>query len=80
MGLSEQEIADKVAQDPELERKIAETLYGHVKKRFAGNEDKMNYAWEHGHNLSPDKIEPLTIETNPRTEKFRRLRQQLTKK
>ncbi len=80
MGLSDQQIADKVAQDPELEQQLADRLYEHVNKRFAGDEEKMNHSWMYGHNLSPDKITPEVLEASPRTEKFRRLRDKMRKK
>jgi hypothetical protein len=80
MNLSDQEIADKVAQDPELEQTLADRLYQHVNKRFNGNEEQMNHAWQHGHNLSPDKLTPEVLEASPRTQKFRRLRDQIRKK
>lgn len=69
----EQEMADLVAQDPELEQAIADKLYDHVNKRSGGDVEKMNYKWEMGHNINPDKITPDMIESHPRTEKFRKL-------
>jgi hypothetical protein len=69
----EQEMADLVAQDPELEQAVADKLYNHVDKRFGGDVEKMNYSWEQGHNIAPDKITPDMIESHPRTEKFRKL-------
>lgn len=74
--LNEQEVADLVAADQDLERAVADKMYSHVNKRMAGDEEKMDYGWLNGHNLNPDSITPDKL-MNPRTEKFRKLREKL---
>ena len=78
-GADEQEMADFVAQNPDLEQAVADKMYSHLRNRFNNDEEKMNYSWEQGHNLSPEGITPEKIEANPRTEKFRKLRSKLNK-
>lgn len=76
-GTPSQEIANEVAKNPELERKMAERLYEHVKTRQGGDEERMNHAWQFGHNLKPEAITVEKLELSPRTEKFRKLRSKL---
>jgi hypothetical protein len=69
----EQEMADLVAQDPEIEQALADKMYDHLNKRAGGDLEKMNHMWQQGHNMNPDKIAPDVLESHPRTEKFRKL-------
>lgn len=73
----EQEMANLVAEDPELEQAVADEMYEHVEKRFETPEQR-NLSWELGHNMSPAKIKQK-VEGHPRTEKFRKLRKVTTK-
>jgi len=78
-GASDQEIANRVSENPELQSVISDKLYDHVDKKYAGDKEKMNLAWFLGHNSSPTKIAEK-IESHPRTEKFRQLRKKLASK
>lgn len=76
----DQEMANEVATNPELERSIAERLYNHVNDKYMGDQDKMNYAWQMGHNTPSEQITVEKLEDNPRTEKFKKLHQVLAVK
>ena len=69
----DQMLANSIAADPELENVVAGKLYDRVNERFGGDQEKMNYAWQYGHNLSPSKLTSDKLE-NDRTEKFRLLK------
>jgi hypothetical protein len=69
----EQQMADLVAQDPEIEQALADKMYDHLNKRTGNDLEKMNHMWQQGHNTNPDKITPDAVESHPRTKKFRKL-------
>jgi hypothetical protein len=75
-----QEIANSVAEDPELEDEIAKQMYRHVNARMGGDEEKMSHVWEHGHNLSSDKLDENLLNESNRVQKFRNLRKLSTVK
>lgn len=77
--LPEQEVADIVAADPELEMSVAEKLYNHIATNLKDPEHQ-NLAWEYGHNLKPGSEILEQKELNPRTQKFRALRRKIASK
>lgn len=77
--LPPQEFAELISKDPDAEQLMADRLYDHVNKRFAGDEEKMSYGWEMGHNTNPRQLSSAAVEAHPRTEKFRKLRAKIVK-
>jgi hypothetical protein len=56
--------------NPDVEKKIARTLASYVLKRQGGDEEKAAYAWNQGHNLSPDKIASMGYRDSDYVKKF----------
>jgi hypothetical protein len=50
-------ISDSIKKNPEHERQIASYMANHLYDRFGGDESKMAYSWNQGHNLTNDHFE-----------------------
>lgn len=55
--LPEDEIYNIVSKDPEIERKLAETLANKVLTETKGNQLRAGYMWNMGHNLEDEELD-----------------------
>ena len=76
-NLTPQERADRISSDPELEGVIANKLYDHVNERFQGDEEKMDHAWQYGHNINPTKLTPKVLQKSDRVKKYQLIKDSL---
>lgn len=51
------QIEKQLAQNPEHQDKFANHLANHLHDKFGGEEHKMAYSWNQGHNLTPEHFE-----------------------
>lgn len=58
---------------PQEERRVAEHLAEHVLAKQGGDQEKAAYAWLHGHNLSPEKIEKKDYQSSDYVKKFNKI-------
>lgn len=73
-GLSKEELALKAEQDPEFAKTMAASLVSHLKDKKGLSDEETVAAWESGHNLPKERIQPL-LDT-ARARKFRVLNAQ----
>jgi len=64
------QVNDYLAQKPELEQNVAQTLADRVLQRQGGDEEKAAYSWNMGHNLTPDQIVQRDYLNHPYVRKF----------
>lgn len=55
--MSNQKIAQQLGKNPKHQRELAEHLANKLHDRFGGDENKMAYAYNQGHNLQPSHFE-----------------------
>ncbi len=67
---------DAVKQNPELEKQYANQLAEKVLNQYQDPE-MAAYAWNHGHNLSLDKIKERHYADDPYVQKFKQIRKSL---
>lgn len=65
-----QEYSSIINSSPELEKKIASELASKVLSRQGGDELKAAYAWNQGHNLSPEQISDDKLLGSPYVHKY----------
>ena len=59
---------------PDVEQNVAGTLADRLLKRYGGDENKVAYAWNHGSYINPDSITQDTLNNDPYSQKFQRLK------
>ena len=59
-----------IENNPNVEKKIARTLASYVLNRQGGDQEKAAYAWNQGHNLTPDKIASTDYKNSDYVKKF----------
>ena len=72
-NLDDENLKSKLDEDPSLKNKIIETLYNHLNQKESGDPLKMAYAWNQGHNLTPDKISDENLQKSDYVNKFKNL-------
>lgn len=55
--MSNQKIQQQLAKNPAHQKELATHLANRLHDRFGGDENKMAYSWNQGHNLKPEKFE-----------------------
>lgn len=55
--MNNEEISAKIKKNPKHEEEIANYLANHLYDKHGGNESKMAYSWNQGHNLTPKHFE-----------------------
>jgi len=71
--LDPNELKDFIEQSPELETQLAKSLATRVLGKTGGDEEKAAYAWNMGHNLSPEQIQSRDYKSSPYVQKFQTL-------
>lgn len=64
------EYNDLINKNPELEEQIVNELLNKVDEKFP-TVDQKAYAWNQGHNISPEKLTEESVEKNPYVQKFK---------
>ena len=59
-----------VETNPDVEDKIARAIASHVLERNMGDEEKASYAWNQGHNLTPQRIEDRNYKESDYVKKY----------
>lgn len=62
---------------PDDESTIANQIVQHLQDRYAGDPNKIAYAWNHGTSLSPNSITPDKLQADDYTNKFQKLQNKL---
>ncbi len=73
--LDPDELKNFIEQSPELENQLAKTLATRVLGKTGGDEEKAAFAWNMGHNLTPEQIEERDYQSSPYVQKFETLSQ-----
>jgi len=47
-------VVESIKNNPQHEHQIASFMANHLHDKFGGDESKMSYAWNQGHNLTPE--------------------------
>lgn len=68
--MDDEQMKASLEANPELQEKIAEYLAERTLNRMGGDEQMANYAWQYGHNLSPDKIKKKDYLKSDRAKKY----------
>jgi len=55
--MNSREIADSIRKNPEHEHQIANFMANHLHNKHGGDESKMAYSWNQGHNLTQDHFD-----------------------
>jgi hypothetical protein len=77
-GLTTGELKERLT--PEQEQALANQLGHHILSRQKGDKDRAAYAWQYGHNLTPDRIDPNALQNNERVRRYRNLQKLLGSK
>jgi hypothetical protein len=65
---------------PQQELALAEQLGHHILARQKGDKARAAYAWQYGHNLTPERIPATTLDQNERVRRYRNLQKLLGSK
>jgi hypothetical protein len=68
--MTAEEKHDYILKNPLVEKQLATTLAQHVLDRQKGNEEKAAFAWNQGHNLTPEQIDKRNYQTSDYVQKF----------
>jgi hypothetical protein len=68
--LDNNELRDYLEKNPKVEEQLAITLANKVLDKMKGDETKAAFAWNQGHNLTPDRIQKSKYLDHPYTKKF----------
>lgn len=66
--------------NPSLEKKLADVMYNHLNERYAGDKDKMMYAWQQGHYTPSESIDQDTLDRSDRIAKYHGMQNRMTAK
>lgn len=72
-ALKEDQLRQKLEQNPNLQDSLARNLAGRVLDRFAGDELRSAYAWNMGHNLPSKRITKEKLAGSPYVQKYQKL-------
>lgn len=75
-GKDQDTIRQQFSQHPEYEQQVASYLANRVLDNQNGDEEKAAYAWNHGHNLSPDRITDDKLDNSDYVNKYNGIKQQ----
>jgi hypothetical protein len=70
-GLTTGELKEQLT--PAQEQALADQLGHHILSRQKGDKNRAAYAWQYGHNLTPDRIPATTLDENERVRRYRNL-------
>lgn len=70
---SPDQLTQQLQQHPEIQQKLAEQLAQQVLQRQHGDPLRAAYAWNQGHNLSPDQIPQEKLDASPYVQKYQKL-------
>ena len=63
--MSDEELKNELEQSPTTERQVARKLAERVITNQGGDMEKAAYAWRHGHNMKPERIESEDYRNDP---------------
>lgn len=72
-GVDPQGIEAEIKKHPGLEEKLAQQLAQKVLAKQKGDELRAAYAWNQGHNLSPENITDVKLQSSPYAQKYQKL-------
>lgn len=72
--LDHQALKERIEANPDLEQELAEQLAQHVTQKQMGDEDRAAFAWQNGHNLTPDRISNEQLQQSPYVQKYEKLK------
>ena len=81
-NMDNQEIEEKLGANPDHQNEIAGFLANRLHDRFGGDESKMAFSWNQGHNLTPEHFDSGKVgdyENHDYVQKYHQNRQQLEK-
>lgn len=73
-SLDSEQMKEALENNPELEKQLADDMYEHLKNKMVGDEEKMAYGWQYGHNTDPNKLPAKKLNETDRIQKFRLLK------
>lgn len=69
-SMSDEEMKTYLESKPELQEEMAKFLAEKILNKVGGDEQMANYAWQYGHNLTPDKIKKRNYLESDRAKKY----------
>lgn len=69
-SMSDEEMKTYLESKPELQEELAQFLAERTLNKMGGDEQMANYAWQYGHNLSPEKIKKRDYLKSDRAKKY----------
>lgn len=75
--LTPKQLAELAKKDPKFEESVARQLAKEVLFKNKGDVERATYAWEHGHNRTPDSIPDDLLERSDRVRRFRKIQQNM---
>lgn len=69
-NMQDDQLKQHLEENPKIERKVARHLVKYVIDEQGGDMEKAAFAWRHGHNMGPDRIEKSNYKNDPYVKNF----------